>query len=92
MGDSNDCYIGNEDDHIILSVVRTEKPGFLKNARRMNVMLTRCKKSMLIFSSKAFLRRNDIKSTLVGKLAAEWTDKLGAQSWINMKQILNETW
>ncbi|KAG6332525.1 hypothetical protein ID866_6562 [Astraeus odoratus] len=39
-----DSFQGNEDDHIIVSVVRTFKIGFLQNERRTNVMLTRCKR------------------------------------------------
>ncbi|KAI9574017.1 P-loop containing nucleoside triphosphate hydrolase protein [Boletus coccyginus] len=50
-----DSFQGNEDDHIIVSVVRSEGSGFLKNQRRTNVMLTRCKQSMVIYSSRAFL-------------------------------------
>ena len=43
-----DSFQGNEADHIIVSIVRTTDPGFMKNQRRTNVMLSRCKKSMMI--------------------------------------------
>ncbi|PCH42406.1 nucleoside triphosphate hydrolase protein [Wolfiporia cocos MD-104 SS10] len=73
----------SEDDHIIISVVRSEKVGFLTNLRRTNVMLSRCKQSMIICTSRAFLEQKAPK-TLIGKLAAEW----GQSSWISVKDIL----
>ncbi|KAF9786615.1 P-loop containing nucleoside triphosphate hydrolase protein [Thelephora terrestris] len=42
-----DYFQGNEKDHIVVSVVRTSSLGFTKNMRRTNVMLSRCKKSMV---------------------------------------------
>ncbi|KAJ6609214.1 hypothetical protein B0H10DRAFT_2065077 [Mycena sp. CBHHK59/15] len=38
-------FQGNEDDFIV-STVRTEKLGFLAESRRVNVMLSRCKKGL----------------------------------------------
>ncbi|KAI6155155.1 P-loop containing nucleoside triphosphate hydrolase protein [Pisolithus tinctorius] len=67
---------GNEAEHIIISVVRTDKLGFLANQRRTNVMLTRCKKTMVICTSKAFIW-GPAASTLIGELAAT----LGPQAW-----------
>ena len=70
--------IGNEADHIIISLVRSDKVGFLKNMRRTNVMLSRCKRSMVICTSRVFL--NGIaSSSLVGILAK----MLGEQAWLN---------
>ena len=74
---------GNEDDYIIVSVVRNREPGFLKNWRRTNVMLTRCKKGMFIFSSKQFLTGPGAE-TLVGALL----NKMGG-SWL-MEDDINE--
>lgn len=69
---------GNEEEHIIISLVRSDKVGFLKNIRRTNVMLSRCKRSMVICTSRAFL--NGIaSSSLVGTLAKV----LGDQAWLN---------
>ncbi|KAG2744875.1 hypothetical protein P692DRAFT_20742909 [Suillus brevipes Sb2] len=68
---------GNEEDHIIVSLVRSEGVGFLKNMRRTNVMLTRCKKSMIICTSRDFVTRGQAAGTLVGKLAAT----MGPQAW-----------
>ncbi|KAF8554480.1 hypothetical protein OG21DRAFT_1385482, partial [Imleria badia] len=78
-----DSFQGNEDDHIIVSVVRSNEPGFLRHQRRTNVMLTRCKQTMVICSSRAFLSDKASK-TLVGKLAVS----LKAANWINGHDVL----
>lgn len=70
-------FLGNEDDYIIISVVRSRSIGFLDNFRRTNVMLTRCKKGMFIFSSQKFLTGPGAE-TLVGTLL----EKMG-NSWIS---------
>lgn len=76
--------LGNEDDYIIISVVRSREIGFLKNLRRTNVMLSRCKKGMFIFSSQKFLTGAG-KDTLVGTLCA----KMG-NTWLNESDIDKE--
>lgn len=70
---------GNEEDHIIISLVRSEKLGFLTNMRRTNVMLTRCKKSMVICTSRAFIE-GIAASTLMGKFA----EVLGESAWLHV--------
>ena len=84
-GHSNNPYfngshhcLGNEEDYIIVSLVRSEKIGFLSNLRRTNVMLTRCKKGMFICTSRHFLDGNDAKASLMGRLAGT----LGEQAWL----------
>jgi superfamily I DNA and/or RNA helicase len=74
--------LGNEDDYIIISVVRSLQLGFLQDVRRTNVMLTRCKKGMIICSSRAFLSRI-AADTLVGKLAAH----VGDVGWVTVKDL-----
>ena len=64
-------FSGNEDDYIIISVVRSEKLGFLTDERRVNVMLTRCKIGMIICSSRTFLQ-GPAAHTLVGKMFANF--------------------
>ncbi|OAX31191.1 hypothetical protein K503DRAFT_670403, partial [Rhizopogon vinicolor AM-OR11-026] len=73
-----DSFQGNEEDHIIVSLVRTEGVGFLRNVRRMSVMLTRCKKSMIICTSRDFVMVGKAADTLVGKLAAA----MGPEGWL----------
>lgn len=88
----SDCSLidvkGNEEDYIIISLVRSEKIGFLKNLRRTNVMLTRCKKSMMICTSRKFLAR-EASQSLVGKLAAEYDGEPGV--WLSQRDILAGT-
>lgn len=60
---------GNEADNIIISLVRSWGLGFLTNERRMNVMLSRCRQSMLICSSKKYLSNPQVRDTLVGDVS-----------------------
>ena len=76
------CLPGNEDDHIIISLTRSEGIGFLKENRRTNVMLTRCRKSMMICTSQEFLS-GVASSSLVAALA----DRLGPSAWIDSRAI-----
>lgn len=75
---------GNEEDYIIISVVRSAKIGFLGNSRRSNVMLSRCKKAMYIVTGRTYLS-GKASDTLVGKLAQEW----GPDGWTDVKKILS---
>ncbi|TCD70196.1 hypothetical protein EIP91_004376 [Steccherinum ochraceum] len=83
-----DSFQGNEDDHIIISVVRTAKTGFLRNIRRSNVMLSRCRKSMTICTKRSYLSSSQTKDTLLGELAAEF----GPSAWMSWGDLLNERW
>jgi AAA domain len=73
---------------VILSSVRTEKPGFLKSEPRMNVALTRCRKGMVVVTNKCFLQGVG-KSTLLGKLNRAWSQH--RDSWIDWKAMLNDS-
>lgn len=55
-------------------MVRTERVGFLDDLRRTNVMLSRCKKAMVVISKKAFLEEKG-EETLIGKMAKEFEDR-----------------
>ncbi|EJD41096.1 hypothetical protein AURDEDRAFT_138789 [Auricularia subglabra TFB-10046 SS5] len=80
-----DSFQGNEADYIIVSLVRTKKPGFMTNTRRTNVMLTRCKKGVYVCAKRAFLQSPAAKDTLVGKMAKEW----GSSGWIRTADVVN---
>lgn len=75
---------GNEEDHIIVSLVRSKNIGFLHEKRRVNVMLSRCKKSMVILTSRAFVE-GKASSSLVGGLAKS----LGPGVWVPAERVLN---
>lgn len=77
-------YLGNEADYVILSVVRSEKIGFLKDTRRTNVMLTRCKRNMIILTNRRFIE-GVASSTLIGRLA-----KACGRSWIETQSVVNK--
>lgn len=82
-------------DYIIVSLVRTlgegrgNPLGFLKNARRSNVMLSRCKKGMLVLAQRSFLESPEACETLVGKMAyewenwTEWSDLIKGEDWLD---------
>ena len=63
---------GNEAQYIIISVVRTTGPGFLKSQNRVNVMLTRCKLGMVLVTKQDFTRYKSVRKTLLGKLVKYW--------------------
>ncbi|CAL1716327.1 unnamed protein product [Somion occarium] len=73
-----DSFQGNEEDVIVLSLVRTKELGFLQDLRRTNVMLTRCKKFLFTVSSWDFLVNGPGANSLVGRMAAS----CGDDSWI----------
>lgn len=74
-----DSFQGNECDNIIISLVRSgNKVGFLALQRRVNVMLTRCKKTMTIVTKRSFVEGAG-SSSLVGKLAK----KCGPGAWFD---------
>ena len=79
---------GNEADYVIVSAVRSKGPGFLRSENRMNVMLTRCKKGMVIVTSRAFLQGGGRK-TLLGQLAAEYEGKFGVEkTWSDWRRVV----
>ena len=84
-----DSFQGNEADHIIISIVRTSGPGFMENQRRTNVMLSRCKMSMMICTNRLFLQKKPVARTLVGKLAKEHVPRTG---WVTLEALVARMW
>ncbi len=76
---------GNERDYVIVSLVRTQQLGFLKDLRRTNVMLTRCKRGMYIVTDWDFVFKK-ATDTLVGRMAAAWD----VDVWINPEHLFIE--
>ncbi|KAG8994071.1 hypothetical protein FRB94_010188 [Tulasnella sp. JGI-2019a] len=90
-----DSFQGNEEEYILISTVRTSGTGFLDLDNRVNVMLTRCKKGMVIFTHKGFIRR-DAAHSLVGILAQEWVRRRGGSEkealvWVSFAEIVKGT-
>ncbi|KAL4260424.1 DNA2/NAM7 helicase-like C-terminal domain-containing protein [Pleurotus pulmonarius] len=77
-----DSFQGNEDDYIIISLVRTSELGFLKSLRRTNVMLTRFRRKMYIVTLKEFIQKAGA-SCLVGRLA----EHMGEEAWLTEKDV-----
>lgn len=84
-----DSFQGNEADYILISIVRTEKPGFLTSEQRVNVMLTRCKEGMVIVSGRAFLHKPNVKKTLLGRLCNYWEEQHGGKdaTWRGWRDV-----
>ncbi|KAI1784393.1 P-loop containing nucleoside triphosphate hydrolase protein [Ganoderma leucocontextum] len=82
-----DSYQGHEAPFVIVSVVRTSAPGFLKSLNRMNVMLTRCQAGMVLVTSRAFLC-GPAHKTLLGRLAEHWGVLSGADvTWVDAMRV-----
>jgi hypothetical protein len=80
-----DGVVGNEEDYIIISLVRTRDLGFLQDKRRMNVMLSRCKRGMVIFTNKAYIEKYaGPEKSLVGKLVCHWYE---GGAWIEVGEL-----
>ncbi|KAG2145384.1 AAA domain-containing protein [Suillus bovinus] len=73
-----DSFQGNEEDYIVISLVRSRALGFIADLRRTNVMLTRCKKGMIICTSQKFMKRagyNSLVGNLLGYYENEWIEE-----------------
>lgn len=73
-----------------MSVVRSDKPGFLTSLERTNVMLTRCRRGLVVVSSKAFLKSTGA-STLIGRLAQYCEKPPGKNTWVDWKAVSQNT-
>ncbi|GJE88613.1 AAA domain-containing protein [Phanerochaete sordida] len=78
-----DSFQGNEEDNIIISLVRSSELGFLNDLRRTNVMLSRCKKAMFICTSWDFLVAGKGAKSLVGRMAEAYGDV----AWVSMQDV-----
>lgn len=59
---SVDGFQGRENEVIVISFVRTDKMGFLKDLRRLNVAVTRAKRKLIVVGSKNLLIKDDAYS------------------------------
>ncbi|KAG5653154.1 hypothetical protein H0H81_002065 [Sphagnurus paluster] len=82
-----DSFQGNEADFVIVSVVRSgDSSGFLNSANRMNVLLTRCKKGLVIVTSRSFLSHGG-RVTLLGALEGNWSTLVGKRMWVDWRSV-----
>ncbi|MFW5966179.1 MAG: AAA domain-containing protein, partial [Persicimonas sp.] len=64
--DTVERFQGSERDAILVSLVKTERAGdFLADERRLNVTLTRAKKKLVVFGSRACLELNPMYRSLI---------------------------
>ncbi|PSR72748.1 hypothetical protein PHLCEN_2v11443 [Hermanssonia centrifuga] len=82
----------HEKEFVIVSTVRTSKPGFLSSVSRNNVMLSRPTIGMVIVTNKSFLEYSGW-DTLIGKLAERWASLAGGSGyvWTNWRRIADQT-
>ncbi len=80
---------GHEAPYVIVSAVRTTRPGFLSFDNRMNVMLSRCQLGMVLVTQRAFVEGGG-KHTLLGKLVQRWEAAAGVNAvWVDAMQVAN---
>ncbi|PIL29510.1 hypothetical protein GSI_08318 [Ganoderma sinense ZZ0214-1] len=77
-----DSFQGHEAPYVIVSTVRTTRPGFLCMLNRMNVMLTRCSAGMVLVTNRRFLADAG-RDTLLGKLARRWNGPRDSDAWVD---------
>ncbi|KAF8843771.1 hypothetical protein BDN67DRAFT_896582 [Paxillus ammoniavirescens] len=83
-----DSFQGNEEDYIIISLVRSRDLGFLEDKRRMNVMLSRCKRGMVIFTNKAYITKYaGPGKSLVGELIFQYYEGDEGGAWMEVGEI-----
>lgn len=73
--------------YVIVSTVRTTRPGFLQSLQRMNVMLSRLQEGMVIVTNRNFLDFPGRK-TLLGRMARRWQDERGEAVWTLPQRIM----
>jgi hypothetical protein len=81
---------GNEAEYVLVSVVRTSGAGFLNLRKRVNVMLTRCTRGMVVVTNRRFLASGGYQ-TLVGELARHWESRSPSTAWVDWRQVLQQT-
>lgn len=81
--------LGNEADYILISVVRSTGPGFLISRNRVNTMLTRCRRGMIVVTKRAFTKMWNVQETLLGNLVDHWRDSYGREMecWKDWKTV-----
>ncbi|KAG9075783.1 hypothetical protein FS749_012508 [Ceratobasidium sp. UAMH 11750] len=77
-----DSFQGNEADFIITTIAKTGSPGFLTSINRLNVLLTRCKRGLIVVTQKDFVQRAG------GLLQGLWFSLEPYDPWVSSKDVL----
>lgn len=82
-------FHGRSADHVIASLGRTwgKRDAYETDERRAAVMFSRCRKSMIVCTSRAYLRQ-EAKGMLPARLAHEF----GQHNSISMEQVRSGDW
>ncbi|KAG8711659.1 hypothetical protein FRC08_015632, partial [Ceratobasidium sp. 394] len=78
-----DSFQGNESDYIITTIAKTGAPGFLTSINRLNVLLTRCKRGLIVVTQKDFVQRAG------GLLQGLWFSLEPYDPWVNSQDVLD---
>ncbi|KAJ1299786.1 hypothetical protein OPQ81_012002 [Rhizoctonia solani] len=76
-----DSFQGNEADYIITTLTKTTFSSFLSSINRLNVLLTRCKRGLVVVSKKDFIIRTG------GLLRGLWWEYESHDIWKNAKEV-----
>lgn len=60
-------------------MVRTRGQDFLISRNRVNVMLTRFRRGLVIVTKRVFMRHQNVRETLIGKLVNHWEKMYGSE-------------
>ncbi|CAE6450939.1 unnamed protein product [Rhizoctonia solani] len=78
-----DSFQGREADYIITTLTKTTFSSFLTSVNRLNVLLTRCKKGLVVVTQKEFVRRTG------GLLLRLWWEYENDNIWTDAKDVMN---
>ncbi|CAE6470205.1 unnamed protein product [Rhizoctonia solani] len=76
-----DSFQGNEADYIITTLTKTTFSSFLSSVNRLNVLLTRCKRGLVVVSQKEFITRTG------GLLRGLWWAYESHDIWKDAKEV-----
>ncbi|CAE6441866.1 unnamed protein product [Rhizoctonia solani] len=76
-----DSFQGNEADYIITTLTKTTFSSFLSSINRLNVLLTRCKRGLVVVSQKEFITRTG------GLLRGLWWAYEGHDIWKDASDV-----
>ncbi|KAG8790005.1 hypothetical protein FRC12_012947 [Ceratobasidium sp. 428] len=77
-----DTFQGHEADYIITSIAKTGAPGFLSSINRLNVLLTRCKRGLVVVTQKSFVQRAG------GLLQGLWFSLEPYDPWVSAEDVV----